>query len=174
MLLPAADLGLISSHLSSHDGIIRKTKMQLKKVENPVLKQLFDAQLEALRNHVAVMLEMIDPDKEDFAEVPSVDKLSGDSKAKKKDAETGRKLEIHLALEAKATAQQMAVDNMFSAMKMKEPKVKQAHLDMAHQQVELAKGITAFLKENNAEVTPVSSAEEQKKVLDHFKHMKKE
>lgn len=174
MLLPATDLGLINSHLSSHDGIIQKTKMQLKEVENPVLKQLLNTKLEALHNHVAVMLEVIDPEKEDFSEVPSVDKLSGDSDMKKKEVKTGRKLEIHLALEAKTTAEQMAVDNMFSAVKMKEPKVKQAHLDMALQQTELLKGITKFLEENDAQVAPVSSVEEQNKVLEHYKHMKNE
>lgn len=171
MLLPSTDTGLITSHLESHDGLIKKVKMHLKEVENPVLHHLLNVKLKTMQSHVSVMLEMINPDKNDFSEVPPLEDLSSSEEKKKKVA---NEMEIHLALEAKTTTQSMAMDNFISALKMKNPEVKMTHVEMALQQLQLLIEVTKFLKENEAEVTPFSSPEEQQKVLEHFKHMRNE
>ncbi|AQQ55301.1 hypothetical protein [Planococcus lenghuensis] len=172
MLLPATDLGLINSHLSSHDGLIKKVEKQLEQVEHPVLTELLKGKLELLHNHVKVMMEIIDPNKTDYTEVPPVKVLN--ESLKEKDLKTKSDLEIHLALEVKTSTQSMSIDNFFSALKMKTPKVKQTHIEMALQQVKLTNSLIEFLKENKAEVMPFSSQEEQQKVLDHFAHMRNE
>lgn len=70
-------------------------------------------------------------------------------------------MEIHSALQAKATTQSIGMDNFISALKIKNPKVKTAHVEMALQQIQLLKEVTTFLKEKEAEVTPFSNPDEQ-------------
>lgn len=84
------------------------------------------------------------------------------------DFETENKKELHLALEVKTTTQSMAINNFISALKMKNPDVEMAHVEMALQQFQLLMGVTEFIEENGAGVTPFSNAEEQHKVLEHF------
>lgn len=174
MLLPATDTGLITSHLESHDGLIEKVKMHLKEVENPILHHLLSLKLETMKSHVEVMLEMINPDKNDFSEVPPLDELSSNENHGKKEVKKANEMEIHLALEAKTTTQSMAMNNFISAIKMQNPKVKMTHVEMALQQMHLLMEVTKFLKENEAEVTPYSNPDEQQKVLEHFKHLMNE
>ncbi|ANU20651.1 hypothetical protein BBI15_10710 [Planococcus plakortidis] len=174
MLLPSTDTGLLTSHLEAHDGLISTVKMHLKEVENPFLHHLLSVKLKTMQSHVSVMLEMIDPDKNDFSEVPPLEELSNSTSSEEKKQKAATEMEIHLALQAKATTQSMAMDNFISALKMKNPEVKTAHVEMALQQMQLLKEVTTFLKENEAEVTPFSNPDEQRKVLEHFRHMRRE
>lgn len=170
MLLPSADIGLITNHLLAHDGLIRKIKMHITKVESSALKNVLNKKLSVLRNHVKLMLEMLNPDKSDFTDVPDLSELPPGSKAFQK-IENASELDKHIALETKTAAESMALDNFFSALKMKDPKVKAAHEKFALQEVELLKEITEILKEMDAEIIPVSSVKEQQKVMKHFEHI---
>lgn len=67
--MPATDTGLLTSRLKSHDALITNVKMHLKEVENPALHHLLSVKLKIVQSHLSVMLEMIDPDKNDFSEV---------------------------------------------------------------------------------------------------------
>lgn len=174
MLLPATDAGLLTSHLESHDGLIKNVKMHLKEVKNPVLHQILSLKLKTMRSHVTIMMEMIDPEKNDFSAVPPLEELENDLKKEKKEFKTENEMEIHMALETKTSTESMAMDNFISALKMQNPQVKNAHVEMALQQMQILKSITKFLEENDAKITPFSSVEDQQKVLEHFKHMAKE
>ena len=172
MLLPASDLGLITSHLSAHDGTMMKIKLYAKQTDNSKLQKLLNTQLGTMRSHVRIMMEMIDPEKSDFSSVPSLEELPKDQ------VDEGSKgsvnMDKHIALELKTMTESMAKDNFFSALKMKDTNVKKAHVDMALQQVDMLKDITEFLKEKEADSTPLGTSDEQKKVLNHFSHIMEE
>lgn len=174
MLLPAADIGIITSHLASHDGMIFKFKTHLKQVKNEQLSKILIKQLGVLRSHTRIMLEMMNPDKSEFPDLPTLKNLPKEEAIQGIENESNPMTEKHIALEAKASGESMAQNNFVSALKMKDPKVKQIHIEMALQQVQLVEEITQFLKELNAELVPLGTAEEQNKVIKHFQHVKKE
>ncbi len=173
MLLPATDMGLIATHLSAHDGLIAKIKMHEKKVENKELKYILNKKLDVLRSHVRLMMDMLDPSKSDFAEVPSFDELPSGNQSIGK-FQNGNQLDKHIAVETKKAAESMALDNLIFALKMKDPKVKHAHVQFALQEIEIVKDVTEILKEMGAEITPLGTEEEQQKILKHFEHILKE
>lgn len=174
MLLPATDMGLIASHLSAHDGMIVKFKTYLKLVEDPALQKLITKQNSILRSHVSIMMEIMDPDKSEFSELPAMSNLQQEAGSTEQKGDRTPKLEKHVALETKVSAEAMAKDNFLSALKMKDPQVKKTHFEMALQQVDFLKEITAYLKEQNAEQTPLGTAEEQKKIMKYFQHVVEE
>ncbi|MDT0163561.1 hypothetical protein [Bacillus sp. AG4(2022)] len=170
MLVPATDMGLIATHLSAHDGLIAKIKMHEKKVESEELKYVLNKKLDLLRSHVRLMMEMLDPAKSDFQEVPSLDELpSGNQPVGK--VQNASQLDKHIALETKKAAESMALDNFISALKMQDPKVKHAHVQFALQEIEIIKDVTEILKEVGAEITPLGTEEEQQKIMRHFEHI---
>ncbi|MBT2690863.1 hypothetical protein J7I93_22245 [Bacillus sp. ISL-47] len=171
MLLPASDMGIITTHLSSHDGMIFKFKSHLKQVKNKQLRKILILQLGVLRSHTRIMLEMMNPDKSEFPELPALDHLPKEEDIQEIENENNPMSEVHIALEGKASGESMAQNNFFSALKMKDPKVKQIHVEMALQQVKIVEEITKFLKEQNADIIPLSNAEEQNKVIKHFQHI---
>lgn len=173
MLLPATDMGLIAEHLSAHDGLIAKIKMHEKKVESDELKYILNKKLDVLRSHVRLMMGMLDPAKSDFEEFPTLDELPSGNQSVGK-VKNGSQLDKHIALETKKAAESMALDNLVSALKMKDPKVKHAHVQFALQEIEIVKDVTEILKEMGAEITPLGTEEEQQKILKHFEHILKE
>jgi hypothetical protein len=169
MLLPASDIGLITSHLSAHDGLIMKLKMEEQMVESRQLKYILNKKLDLLRNHVRLMLEMVDPNINDFPNVPSLADLpTGDQPVGL--AGNSSQMDKHIALETKTAAESMAMDNFISALKMKDPKVKHAHVQFALQDIDILKQVTEILKEMGGETIPLGTAEEQLKVIRHFEH----
>ncbi|GAM11956.1 hypothetical protein [Mesobacillus selenatarsenatis] len=172
MLLPASDLGLITSHLPAHDGMIMKVKLFAKEAKDEKLLELLNRKVGIMRCHVRIMMDMLDSDKSEFEKLPDFDELP-QSQLETTTRGT-QKMDKHIAMEIKASTEAMAKDNFVSALKMKDPKVKQIHIEMALQQVQLLKMVTEYLQENEADVTPLGTAEEQKKVVNHFSHMMEE
>lgn len=172
MLLPAPDLGLIASHLPAHDGMIMKVKLLANEAKDEKLLDLLNKKAGIMRSHVRIMMDMLDPDKSEFEKIPDFDELPQNQF--ETTTRGSKKMDRHIAMEIKASTEAMAKDNFVSALKMKDPKVKEAHIEMALQQVELLDMITEFLKENEADVTPLGTADEQKKVMNHFSHMMEE
>ncbi|UQX57149.1 hypothetical protein M5V91_28825 (plasmid) [Cytobacillus pseudoceanisediminis] len=120
------------------------------------------------------MLEIMDPDKSEFPELPKLDHLPKVETIQEIENESNPNAEKHIALEGKASAESMAQNNFVSALKMKDPKVKQIHIEMALQQVKIIEEITEFLKGQNAEIVPLGTAVEQNKVIKYFQHIIKE
>ncbi|WP_214898612.1 hypothetical protein [Mesobacillus foraminis] len=83
-------------------------------------------------------------------------------------------MDRHIAKEAMAGAQSMAMDNFMSALKMKDPRVKEAHVKFALQEIEMTNELKELLKEMNADIIPLGSAEEQYKIVRHFEHFLEE
>lgn len=172
MLLPASDLGLITSHLPAHDGMLMKVKLLAKEAKDEKLINLLNLKAGIIRSHVRIMMDMLDPDKSGFEKIPDFDELPQNQF--ETTTRGSKKMDRHIAMEIKTSAEAMAKDNFVSALKMKDLKVKEAHIEMALQQVTLLEMITEFLKENEADVTPLGTVDEQKKVVNHFSHIMEE
>lgn len=172
MLLPASDLGLITTHLPAHDGMIMKVKLMAREAKDEKLIELLNIKVGILRSHVRIMMDMLDPQKNDFEKLPDFNELP---QGQLETASRGsQQMDKHIAMEIKASTEAMAKDNFVSALKMKDPQVKQIHIEMALQQVKLLNMVTEFLKEIEADVTPMGTPDEQKKVLNHFSHIMEE
>lgn len=75
MNLPPVDLGIMDEHLPTHEGVISKLKIFKEIVNNQELKKLIQLNISMLREHVRVMLELIDPDHKGevkLAEMPDI------------------------------------------------------------------------------------------------------
>src|SRR5690625_5468491 len=59
--LPAVDLGLMADHLIAHEGVINKLELYQTKVTNATLKEIIVSHTSVMRDHVRVMLALINP-----------------------------------------------------------------------------------------------------------------
>lgn len=70
--LPANDIGLMAEHLSTHEGMINKLKIYHMNVKRLELKDTIDLQIKVMHAHVEVMLSLINPQNDDYVEVPDL------------------------------------------------------------------------------------------------------
>ncbi|WP_174727098.1 hypothetical protein [Mesobacillus harenae] len=166
MNLPAVDLGIMAEHLSTHEGVINKLKMYYVSVHNPTLKKLLEIHIKTLRNHVAVMLALIDPDRNTKVHLPDMENLHSKMV-------TGNlsEYEKDITLEGRATAKLMGTDNFNSALLMKDANVQNVHFKMSHQDISMQMMYGRLLKEMNAEFVPKASKEMQQLTLQKFYHV---
>ncbi|MFT9597461.1 hypothetical protein [Mesobacillus sp.] len=113
MLLPASDLGLITTHLPAHDGMIMKVKLLAKEAKDEKLIELLNKKVGIMRSHVRIMMDMLDPDKSDFEEMPGFDEIPQDQL--ETTTRGTQKMDRHIAMEIKASTEAMAKDNFVSA-----------------------------------------------------------
>ncbi|WP_163970972.1 hypothetical protein [Oceanobacillus halotolerans] len=169
-LLPAVDLGLMSNHLSAHEGVISKLKAYQRIVTNPKLRDIIRIQENVMQTHVWVMLALINPDYSNYVEVPSLSNYGvhhhsiGEQNKKSNDNKW-------IALEVRNTAKTMASTNYNSALMMQDLNVKNAHIEMALQQQQLQKMYDDFITNIGWEFVPHSSFQEQVNTYYHFKHL---
>lgn len=169
MILKAIDLGLMAEHLTIHKGVLGKLKLYYCLVQNPNLKQVIYEQLVIMRNHVHVMLMLIDPEQNKEVTVSALNQVQPITINCK--AYSNHMGDKSIALEAQHTAMSMAHDNFSSALKMKADNVRDIHLHMALQQVRLQERYTSFINEMGWGYSPDISLEEQKNTLKMFKKM---
>ncbi|MFC4322259.1 hypothetical protein [Litchfieldia salsa] len=169
MTLPAVDLGIMSEHLSTHEGVINKLKMYYVSVSNPVLKKMLMLHIQTLRNHVTTMLELMNPSShhvhlKEMANFESHSVLVQLTEVEK-----------DITLEVRATAKLMGSDNFNSALMMKDPKVKNIHLKMSYQDITLQMLYDKLLKDlGGGEYIPKVSDEVQRMTFEKFHHVKNE
>jgi hypothetical protein len=168
MNLPAVDLGMMSEHLGTHEGVINKLKIYYTSVQNPVLKDLLGLNIRTLRNHVAAMLALIDPN-HGIVHLPEMESL-------KMDGYGGNlhEFEKDIVLEARASAKLMGSDNFNSALMMKDTNVKNIHLQMSYQDVSMQMMYDRLLQQTMGEFIPKASTEMQRLTLQYYSHVKNE
>lgn len=167
LILKSIDLALMAEHLTTHKGVISKLQSYYCFVHNPVLKQLVQEQFLIMRNHVKVMLLLMDPALNEKVTVSALHQIQpveipcqsfvnpmGDQA---------------IALEARTTAKAMAHDNFSSALMMKAPNVREIHVQMALQQVSLQERYSDLLQSMGRDQAPSASLEEQRKTIEMFK-----
>jgi hypothetical protein len=169
MSLPAVDIGIMAEHLSSHEGVINKLKMYYGSVNNPVLRKLLNLNINTLRNHVVVMLALIDPERNKEVHLPDMESYHLHISEGKL-----TKLDKDIALEARAAAKLMGSNNFNSALMMKDINVKNIHLQMSYQDITMQMLYDNFLKGMNGEFVPKVSKEMQRLTLQKYLHVKDE
>ncbi|MDT0163562.1 hypothetical protein [Bacillus sp. AG4(2022)] len=169
MNLPAVDLGIMTEHLSTHEGVIHKLKLYYSSVQNPVFKNLLGLHIKMLRNHVIAMLGLINPDPTHKVDLSEMDSINWNI-----NLGTLEEYEKDIALEARSTAKQMGSDNFNSALMMKDADVKNIHLQMSYQDVSMQMMYDHLIKHTLGEFIPRVSKEMQRLTLQHYSHVQNE
>lgn len=160
------DVQLINEHLTTHEGVLYKLRIYYYQTKNPNLKQFIQKQYMVMLDHVRVMLELLDPNRTkevklepiQFEIVPSF--LEGSTSEQDKP----------IAIEGRATAQNMANMNFMSALMMKNPNVKAIHKEMSLQQGKIQELYSNFLTRAFNQEPPMSSKEAQQNIINRHKH----
>ncbi|MDD1515303.1 hypothetical protein [Priestia megaterium] len=169
MILKAIDLSLMSEHLMTHKGVLKKLAYYYCSVKNPILKQTIYEQFLIMRNHVQVMLELMDPEHNEGVSVLTLNQIElVDIPCPETILHLGDK---NILLEVHNTAKSMALDNFSSALKMKATNVKSIHVQMALQQVHLGERYSELGEMMGLNQSPETSLEEQTNTIKRFKHL---
>ncbi|MRG86864.1 spore coat protein [Salinibacillus xinjiangensis] len=166
MRLPATDLGIMAEHLTTHEGMINKFKLYYTKARNMELRNLLSTHIQVLRNHVRVMLMLIDPAQKEPVQLHRFDDIQlslGYHQFSKQEKD--------IILEAKASAKLMASNNFMSALMMKDPNVKQVHIEMAIQEVQLQALYDQIIEHMNWIFTPKVTEQMQLTTLQEYYHL---
>jgi hypothetical protein len=169
MNLPAVDLGIMAEHLSTHEGVINRLKMYIKTVQNHMLKKILELHLIVLRNHVKTMLALIEPNRTHEVHLPEMNSLDWDVGIGKLE-----EYEKDIALDTRSTAKLMGSDNFNSALMMKDSNVKNIHLKMSYQDVNMQMMYDHLIKLTQGDFIPRVSAEMQRLTLQHYYHVQNE
>ncbi|MGQ3381114.1 hypothetical protein ACT6P6_24010 [Priestia endophytica] len=173
MILKAIDLGLMAEHLTTHKGVLKKLMYYYHAGQNAMLKQIIYKQFLIMCNHVQVMILLIDLKYNDTVSVSALKQIESIELPHR--TVTFQMGDKNILVEARHTAQSMALDNFSSALKMKTFNVKQIHIEMALQQIQLQEQYSELGKTLGIDYSPDTSLEIQIKTLEHFKklfHMK--
>ncbi|MFC7063571.1 spore coat protein [Halobacillus seohaensis] len=170
MTLPSIDLGLMSEHLAAHEGIIHKLENYLSKVTSTELRETIDLQVNVMRAHVKVMLMLINPYLHEYVVVPPLSTHKSNHGPQANTMEQNLKNKP-IALEARSTAKSMANENFTSALFMKNHNVKQAHIEMALQQVTIQEKYNEYIKKMGWAFVPYASLQEQIHTYQNYQRM---
>ncbi|KAA0545263.1 hypothetical protein FZW96_17945 [Bacillus sp. BGMRC 2118] len=169
MILPAIDVQLMNEHLTTHEGVLYKLRIYYHHAKNPILKQIIQKQYMVMLDHVRVMLELLDPNRTKDAKLAPIQVDIVPSPLEGVIADQDKPL----AIEGRATGQNMANTNFMSALMMKNPHVKSIHKEMALQQAKLQESYSRFLSIAFHEKPPMSSKEEQLSIIKDHQHILK-
>jgi spore coat protein CotF len=124
-----------------------------------------------MRTHVKVMLMLINPYQNGYVEVPALETYT-ENQFHRESWNDGTILKNKpIALEARAGAKCMANENFVSALMMKNPNVRQAHIEMALQQATLQEQYSDFIKRMGWAFVPHVSLQDQINTYQHFQHI---
>lgn len=170
-VLPSVDLGLMAEHLTAHEGVINKLNVYHEKVTNTDLKEIIALQANMMRVHVGVMLALINPYQKDYVEVPPLNTYISSFFPRRVSEHKVNFDNKWIALEAHTTAKCMSNENYFSALMMKDSNVRNAHVEMALQQLAVLAKYADFIKSMGWSFVPNASIEEQVNTYQHYKYM---
>jgi spore coat protein CotF len=169
MIIKAIDLGLMSEHLMVHKGVLGKLQLYFCLAEDERLKQILYEQAVVMKNHVNVMIRLIDPTTNESVTAADLQELEPLEMVCNHTA--GSMSDQEVALEARNTAKSMAGTNFSSALEMKTPNVRRIHIQMALQQTGLQDRYSELIKEKGWEYVPDSNRREQEEAVRRFKEL---
>lgn len=170
-VLPAIDLGLMAEHLSAHKGVINKLSLYEKKVTDVALKEILNLQLNVMRNHVKVMLALINPYQHSYIELPHLNEYRMNYYPQVIEGQEDNADNRWIALESQNTAESMSNENYTSALMMKNQNVRKIHAEMALQQFTLQGRYADLIKGMGWSFVPYASMQEQVKTYQHYQYM---
>jgi len=167
LILPAIDVQLMNEHLTTHEGVLYKLRMYYYHAKHPILKQIIQKQYMVMMDHVRVMLELLDPSRTKEVQLAPIQVDLLPSSLEVPIAQQDKPV----AIEGRATAQNMANMNFISALMMKDPKVKAIHKEMSLQQASLQELYSKFLSMAFNEEPPMSSRNQHQDIIKRHKHL---
>ncbi|MEN2768910.1 hypothetical protein [Ornithinibacillus xuwenensis] len=168
-ILPAIDLGLMAEHLAAHQGAIQKFRVYEHNVSDPKLREIIHLQKNVMLEHVKVMLAFINPNTTNKIEVPSIESVKQQQEAlQMKVSPESSYNNKWITLEAHSTAKNMSNLNYVSALMMKNQQVRNAHLEMALQQLKFQEEYERIINVNGWSYIPKATKEEQLKTYQQF------
>ncbi|WP_010651533.1 hypothetical protein [Oceanobacillus massiliensis] len=168
-VLPTADLGIMADHLSAHEGVLQKLRAYQKAVTNQQLRNIMRLQENIMQSHVWVMLALINPENNNYVEVPPLQDLATNYPSNPENNEKNSDNKW-IALEVRNTANNMSSTNFNSALMMQNPNVIHAHIEMALQQHQIMKMYDEFIESMGWKFIPHATAQEQLNTYFHFQH----
>ena len=171
MSLPAVDLGLMTEHLTAHEGVINKLELYQTKVINASLKEIMVSHINVMQDHVRVMLSLINPYQNEYVELSPINghlelyyvQIAGEQNINSQDK--------WITLDGHTTAKNMSNNNYISALMMQDPYVRNIHVKMALQQFEMLEIYNEFITKMGWTFTPVVSIQEQLNTFQHYEHI---
>jgi tRNA(Glu) U13 pseudouridine synthase TruD len=164
MRIPAIDLGLMAEHLAAHEGVLYKLGIYHQNVQNKTFRNILKSHINTLRNHVAVMLMLIDPNRVEKVNLPDIQQIEIDGPP-----ETLKSWEKNMALESRFTANSMGTNNFNSAAMMKNENVKNIHLQMAYQDIQFQKMYNKLIA--SADFVPMALPDMQWMTVQKYQHL---
>lgn len=135
-MLKTVDVGLMANHLSAHEGIIARLTLYSRATQNGHLSQLLQQQIGMMENHVRVMNQLLKQHNVSLPPIPNAEQHT-QNRLGMQNVNLAMDDRL-LAFDAHFTAMAMANENFTSASSMKDPHVKQIHIEMALQQQQFA------------------------------------
>ncbi|MEQ2527571.1 hypothetical protein WMO40_12725 [Bacillaceae bacterium CLA-AA-H227] len=169
MILPAIDVQLMNEHLTTHEGVLYKLSLYYNLAEHPALKQIFSKQFMLMKDHVRVMLSLLDPSRKGSVQLAPIDLTIVTSIHEGQTNKNSQ--DKYLAIEGRSTAKSMANDNFISALMMKDKHVKDIHIQMAIQQAKVQEMYSMFISNLFNEKPQLSTKENQMKIVSEFHHL---
>lgn len=157
-MLKTVDVGLMANHLSVHNAIIKKLELYASGTQNQQLIMLLEQQAGLMKNHTSVMNNLLNTNQMSQVSLPPIPQVTSHSHANY--SPIGLE-DPDIATDALVTAMAMANDNFTSGLIMKDPQVKQTHIEMALQQSHIADQIGTLAKQNGWMSHPNATATEQ-------------
>lgn len=170
-VLPTVDLGLMAEHLSAHEGVINKLVLYEKMVTNAALKETLVLQASVMRNHVKVMLALINPQQNGYIEIPHLNEYNINCYPQVVKEQKGNPDNKWIALESHNTAKSMANENFSSALMMNNQNVRHLHVEMALQQFALQRKYAGLINKMGWAFVPYATVQEQVNTYHHYQHM---
>lgn len=169
--LPAVDLGLMADHLIAHEGVINKLELYQTKVTNATLKEIIVSHTSVMRDHVRVMLALINPYLNEHLELTPINEYFRNFYMRIEKEENNNFQDKWISLDGHTTAKNMSNNNYVSALMMQDPYVRNMHVNMAIQQYEMLEIYSQFITRMGWTYTPHASIQEQFNTFQHYEHI---
>lgn len=169
MILKMIDLSLMANHLKVHKAELAKLRNIICTVPNQKIKQVATEQYMIMKNHVYVMIALMNPNQNESVsveslhhwELPQFDCDQTCSGVDEKDT----------LIDLQSSADFMAQNNFQSALRMQADNVRNIHFHMAFQQTMIFNKYVALIKELTEDTAPESSLKKQEETYHKFKEM---
>ncbi|WP_019153638.1 hypothetical protein [Robertmurraya massiliosenegalensis] len=135
-MLKTIDVGLMANHLPAHKGVIHRLEIYENNTKDLQLNVILKKQIIIMENHVKVMNQLLNQTPNIVLPPIPQDVPMNNNHTMKPDTMFE---DSSVALDVHFTATAMAKENFLSASNMKDPQAKKLHVEMALQQLEIAK-----------------------------------
>ncbi|WP_028784596.1 hypothetical protein [Thalassobacillus devorans] len=169
MILKMIDLSLMAEHLPVHKAELDKLASYICNIQNTEVKQVATEQYMVMRNHVKVMVALMNPVQNENIGVNDLHKWEP-VEINCHQSSIGISQDDML-IELAASAETMANKNFNSGLRMKADNVRNIHVHMALQQMMILNRYIALMDKLTKNTAPESSRIEQEETYHTFKNM---